>query len=43
MKALGERLHLYSTGRHGPGQNQFESFRDPERNLVEFACDGQQI
>jgi catechol 2,3-dioxygenase-like lactoylglutathione lyase family enzyme len=34
---------LYGPGRHGPGQNHFEYFRDPERNLVEFACDLQQI
>lgn len=34
---------LYGPGRHGPGQNQFEYFRDPERNLVEFMCDIQQI
>jgi len=34
---------LYGPGRHGPGQNQFEYFRDPEQNLVEFMCDIQQI
>lgn len=34
---------LYGPGRHGPGQNQFEYFRDPEKNLVEFMCDMQQI
>ncbi len=34
---------LYGPGRHGPGKNQFEYFRDPERNLVEFMCDIQQI
>jgi catechol 2,3-dioxygenase-like lactoylglutathione lyase family enzyme len=34
---------LYGPGRHGPGQNQFEYFRDPEKNLVEFMCDIQQI
>lgn len=34
---------LYGPGRHGPGQNQFEYFRDPEMNLVEFMCDIQQI
>jgi catechol 2,3-dioxygenase-like lactoylglutathione lyase family enzyme len=34
---------LYGPGRHGPGQNQFEYFRDPEKNLVEFMCDLQQI
>jgi catechol-2,3-dioxygenase len=34
---------LYGPGRHGPGKNQFEYFRDPEHNLVEFACDIQQI
>jgi catechol-2,3-dioxygenase len=34
---------LYGPGRHGPGQNQFEYFRDPERNLIEFMCDLQQI
>lgn len=34
---------LYGPGRHGPGQNHFEYFRDPERNLIEFACDLQQI
>ncbi len=34
---------LYGPGRHGPGRNQFEYFRDPERNLVEFTCDVQQI
>ena len=38
----GHKL-LYGPGRHGPGQNQFEYFRDPERNLVEFTCDVQQI
>ena len=34
---------LYGPGRHGPGQNQFEYFRDPEGNLIEFMCDLQQI
>src|SRR6266700_7867986 len=34
---------LYGPGRHGPGQNQFEYFRDPEKNLIEFMCDMQQI
>lgn len=34
---------LYGPGRHGPGQNHFEYFRDPEHNLIEFACDMQQI
>ncbi len=34
---------LFGPGRHGPGQNQFEYFRDPERNLIEFMCDIQQI
>ncbi len=34
---------LYGPGRHGPGQNQFEYFRDLEKNLVEFMCDIQQI
>lgn len=37
------RTLLYGPGRHGPGQNQFEYFRDPEQNLVEFMCDPQQI
>jgi catechol 2,3-dioxygenase-like lactoylglutathione lyase family enzyme len=34
---------LYGPGRHGPGQNHFSYFRDPEGNLIEFACDLQQI
>jgi len=34
---------LYGPGRHGPGENQFEYFRDPERNMIEFMCDIQQI
>jgi catechol 2,3-dioxygenase-like lactoylglutathione lyase family enzyme len=34
---------LYGPGRHGPGQNQFAYFRDPERNLIEFMCDLQLI
>ncbi len=34
---------LYGPGRHGPGQNKFEYFRDPEANLIEFMCDLQQI
>ncbi len=34
---------LYGPGRHGPGKNQFEYFRDPEQNLIEFMCDIQQI
>jgi catechol 2,3-dioxygenase-like lactoylglutathione lyase family enzyme len=34
---------LYGPGRHGPGQNQFAYFRDPEGNLIEFMCDLQQI
>ncbi len=34
---------LYGPGRHGPGQNQFAYFRDPEANLIEFMCDLQQI
>lgn len=38
----GYRL-LYGPGRHGPGNNQFEYFRDTEHNIVEFACDMQQI
>ncbi|MEO8971525.1 MAG: VOC family protein [Ktedonobacteraceae bacterium] len=42
LKQNGSVL-LYGPGRHGPGQNQFEYFRDPEANLVEFMCDLQQI
>ncbi len=38
----GYRL-LYGPGRHGPGNNQFEYFRDPEGNIVEFMCDLEQI
>jgi len=38
----GYRL-LYGPGRHGPGNNQFEYFRDPESNLVEFTCDVEQV
>jgi len=34
---------LYGPGRHGPGQNQFSYFRDPEGHLIEFMCDLQQI
>src|SRR5258708_4606486 len=34
---------IYGTGRHGPGHNQFIYFRDPERYLVEYTCDVQQI
>ena len=34
---------IYGPGRHGPGHNQFAYFRDPERNLVEYTCDVQQI
>jgi catechol-2,3-dioxygenase len=38
----GYRL-LYGPGRHGPGNNQFEYFRDPEGNIIEFTCGMQQI
>jgi catechol-2,3-dioxygenase len=38
----GFRL-LYGPGRHGPGNNQFEYFRDPEGNIIEFTCGVQQI
>ncbi|HJT55242.1 MAG TPA: VOC family protein [Ktedonobacteraceae bacterium] len=34
---------IYGPGRHGPGKNLFAYFRDPERNIVEFTCDVQQI
>ncbi len=34
---------IYGPGRHGPGKNMFAYFRDPERNIVEFTCDVQQI
>ena len=34
---------LYGPGRHGPGENHFEYFRDPEGNLVEFMSNIQQI
>jgi catechol 2,3-dioxygenase-like lactoylglutathione lyase family enzyme len=34
---------VYGPGRHGPGQNQFAYFRDPEGNMIEFMCDLQQI
>jgi catechol 2,3-dioxygenase-like lactoylglutathione lyase family enzyme len=38
----GYRL-IYGPGRHGPGHNQFIYWRDPERNMIEFTCDVQQI
>ncbi len=38
----GYRL-LYGPGRHGPGNNQFEYFRDLDGNIVEFTCDVQHI
>ena len=38
----GYRL-LYGPGRHGPGNNQFEYFRDREGNIIEFMCDIEQI
>jgi catechol-2,3-dioxygenase len=34
---------FYGPGRHGPGHNQFEYFKDPEQQIVEFTCDVQQI
>jgi catechol-2,3-dioxygenase len=34
---------LYGPGRHGPGNNQFEYFRDLDGNIVEFTCDVQHI
>jgi catechol-2,3-dioxygenase len=34
---------LYGPGRHGPGNNQFEYFRDREGNIIEFMCDIEQI
>jgi len=34
---------LYGPGRHGPGENHFEYFRDPENNLIEFLSNIQQI
>jgi catechol-2,3-dioxygenase len=34
---------LYGPGRHGPGNNQFEYFRDLDGNTVEFTCDVQHI
>ena len=34
---------IYGPGRHGPGHNQFIYWRDPERNMIEFTCDVQQI
>lgn len=34
---------IYGPGRHGPGNNQFIYWRDPERNMIEFTCDVQQI
>ena len=34
---------LYGPGRHGPGENHFEYFRDPESNLIEFMSNIQQI
>jgi catechol-2,3-dioxygenase len=37
------RTLFYGPGRHGPGQNQFEYFKDTEGNIIEFTCDVQQI
>ncbi len=37
------RTLLYGPGRHGPGHNQFEYFRDLDGNTIEFTCDVQQI
>ena len=34
---------LYGPGRHGPGQNLFIYFEDPEGMIVEFAADMQRI
>ncbi len=34
---------LYGPGRHGPGNNLFIYFFDPEENIIEFAADMQQI
>jgi len=37
------RQLLWGPGRHGPGNNQFEYFRDLDRNIIEFTCDARQI
>lgn len=34
---------LWGPGRHGPGNNQFEYFRDLDNNIIEFTCDALQI
>lgn len=37
------RQLLWGPGRHGPGNNQFEYFRDGDGNIIEFTCDAEQI
>lgn len=42
---LGERRvpRVWGPGRHGPGNNIFAYFQDPEGNIMEYTCEVQQI
>lgn len=42
LMSSGNRL-AYGPGRHGPGNNLFMYFRDPDRHINEFYCDMLQI
>jgi catechol-2,3-dioxygenase len=42
---LGEQgvPRVWGPGRHGPGNNVFSYFHDPDRNMVEYTCEVQQV
>lgn len=42
LAAAGQPL-LWGPGRHGPGNNCFVYFHDPERNVIEFTAEVEQI
>lgn len=42
LASRGHRL-LWGPGRHGPGNNLFVYFADPERNVIEFTAEVEQL
>ncbi len=42
---LGEKgvPRVWGPGRHGPGNNVFSYFWDPERNVIEYTCEVEQV
>jgi catechol-2,3-dioxygenase len=45
MYNLGEKgvARVWGPGRHGPGNNVFSYFWDPDRNVIEYTCEIEQV